>query len=397
MQKLEKQRTRGLDDCPAWLAARWQAKGSANGLLRLGTGLILAVAVMLFTPGLHAQTTAQLSGTITDPTGAVVPGATVSLINEANKDTRVVTSNQDGVFSFPALLPSFYTLKVTAKGFEGKSLTGIELHAGDQRTVPPFALPLGSDTQTVSVEADSEMIPVDNGQREDVLSAKDIENLALEGRDTTELLKVLPGATTVSSGLSNGPSFSDVSISANESAIGNGININGVPNRGGTALLSDGVSVLDPGDMASSIGIVSPEMTQEVSVQTSNFGAYQQNGPVVVSAISKSGTSHVHGEGYFDARNDIFNANNWQNKNVVPPNKPTPLGGAHYYYPGGNVGGPIPFTHQKLFMWGGYERFLQNPGNTNQLNSFIPSPEMLAGDFSTDNPDNQPVPRRLHR
>jgi len=235
---------------------------------KLGQLGLAFLTSLLLIPALYAQTTAQLSGIVTDPTGAVVPGAQVSLVNEANRDTRVVTSNSDGLFSFPALLPSTYTLKVTAKGFEAKNLTGIELHAGDQRTVPPFALPLGSDTQTITVQATSEMIPVDNGQREDVLTAKDIENLALQGRDTTELLKVLPGATTVSGGLTqNNPAFSDISVSANESAIGNGININGVPNRGGTALLSDGVSVLDPGDMASSIGIISPEMTQEVSVQ----------------------------------------------------------------------------------------------------------------------------------
>ena len=354
-------------------------------LLRFGAGLLAMLALLLFMPALHAQTTAQLSGTITDPTGAVVPGATVTLVNDSNKDTRVVTSNQDGLFSFPALLPSSYTLKVTAKGFEGKSLNGIDLHAGDQRTIPSFALPLGSDTQTVSVEADSQMIPVDNGQREDVLTSKDIENLALTGRDTTELLKVLPGATTQSGGLTqNNSSFNDLSVSANSSAIGNGININGVPNRGGTALLSDGVSVLDPGDMASSIGTINPEMTQEVSVQTSNFGAYQQNGPVVVSAISKSGTSHIHGEGYFDARNDILNANDWQDNH-----QGIGKAGAHYYYPGGNIGGPIPFTHKKLFMWGGYEREIQNAGNANHLSSFIPSPEMMAGDFSMDNADNQ--------
>jgi hypothetical protein len=353
-------------------------------LTRLGVVLAI-VALTGGAPALFAQTTAQLSGTVTDPTGAVVPGAKVALVNEATQDTRVVTTNSAGLYSFPALLPSSYTLKVSAKGFEPKNLTGIELHAGDQRTVPAFALALGPDTQTVTVEASSEMIPVDNGQREDVLNAKDIENLALQGRDTTELLKVLPGATTISGGLTqNNPSFSDLNVSANESAIGNGININGVPNRGGTALLSDGVSVLDPGDMASSIGIISPEMTQEVSVQTSNFGAYQQNGPVVVSAISKSGTSHIHGEGYFDARNDVLNANNWYNDH-----EGIAKAGAHYYYPGGNVGGPIPFTHGKVFMWGGYERFLQNPGSGNVLTSYIPSPEMLAGDFTTDNTDNQ--------
>jgi hypothetical protein len=352
--------------------------------LRAG-GMLAMLALLMLPAGLRAQTTAQLSGTVTDPTGAVVPGAQVSLVNEATQDTRTVTSNGAGLYSFPALLPSTYTLKVAAKGFEPKNLTGIELHAGDQRTVSAFTLTIGPGTETVTVEANSEMIPVDNGSREAVLTAKDIDNLALTGRDTTELLKVLPGATTVSGGLNNNSSsFSDLNISANESAIGGGLNINGVPNRGGTALLSDGVSVLDPGDMAGSLGIISPEMTQEVSVQTSNFGAYQQNGPVVVSAISKSGTTHIHGEGYFDARNDVLNANSWNNNH-----QGIAKGGAHYYYPGGNVGGPVPFTHKKMFLWGGYERFLQNTGSGNVLQSFIPSPEMLAGDFTSDNADNQ--------
>ena len=64
-------------------------------------------------------------------------------------------------------------------------------------------------------------------------------------------------------------------------------------------------------------------------------------------------------------------------------------GSAHYYYPGGNFGGPVPGTHKKLLFWGGFERFLQNQGNANVLSSFIPSPEMMAGDFTMDNPDNQ--------
>ena len=229
------------------------------------------------------------------------------------------------------------------------------------------------------------MIPEDSGQRQAVLSSKDIDNLALQGRDTTELLKILPGATTVSGGLTqSNPSFSDINVSANESSIGNGINLNGVPNRGGTALLSDGVSILDPGDNASSIGIISPEMTQEVSVQASNFGAYQQNGPVVVSAISKSGTANLHGEGYFDARNDALNANDWQDNH-----QGIGKAGAHYYYPGGNVGGPIPYTQKKVFGFFGYERFLQNQGNANNLKSYIPTPEMMAGDFTSDNADNR--------
>ena len=94
--------------------------------------------------------------------------------------------------------------------------------------------------------------------------------------------------------------YNDLNVSVQQSAIGNGININGAVNRGGTALLADGANIIDPGNMASSVSIVNPEMTSEVSVQASNFGADTAFGPVVVSTISKSGSDQYHGEAYFD-------------------------------------------------------------------------------------------------
>ena len=361
----------------------WDA-GKFRLLIKRGTGTLLALlALLIFLPSAHAQTTATLSGTVQDPTSAVIPGATVSLVNEATQDTRVASANANGFFAFPSLVPGNYTLKITAKGFSGNNLTGIILHAGDQRTVPSIVLAVGSASQTVTVQAASQIIPLTNGERSDVLDYKDIQNIDLEGRDTTELLKVLPGVTNTSNGLSNGPAFNDVNVSANESAIGVGLEVNGAPNRGGTALLSDGVNINDVGCNCTAISLVDAEMVQEVSVLTSNFGADVEFGPVVVSAISKSGTDQYHGEAYFDARNDALNANDWQSNH-----QGIPKAGAYYYYPGGNVGGPIPKTHKKLFFWGGYERFLQNQGNANVLQSYIPSPEMMAGDFTSDNADN---------
>ena len=346
---------------------------------------LIAVALLLLSvPLTHAQTTAQLTGTVQDTSGAMIPGAQITLTDEATGITRVVQSNRQGLFAFPSLVPGSYTVKVEAKSFQPKELTGIEVHAGDVRTIPPFSLTVGSETTTVTVEAAGEMIPTENGARTNVLDSKQIENLVLVGRDTTELLKVLPGATTVSSGLTqNAPMYNDLNVSVQQSAIGNGININGAVNRGGTALLADGANIIDPGNMASSVSIVNPEMTQEVSVQASNFGADTPFGPVVVSTISKSGGERYHGEAYFDARNSVLNANDW-----VSNHQGVAQGPQHYYYPGGNFGGPVPGTKKKLFFWGGYERWLQNQGNANVLKSYIPTPEMMAGDFSTDNADN---------
>lgn len=351
--------------------------------------LSLALSLLLVAFGLpallHAQnTTGSISGTVEDQTGGVISNATVTLIDQATQTTLVTRTNATGFFTFPNALPATYTVKITAKGFQATQLTELVLHAGAQLMIPPFKLNVGAATQTVTVQATAQMIPVDNGAREAVLSAKDISNLALEGRDTTELLKVLPGAVTEASGLTqNAPAYSDINISVNQSAVGTGINLNGVPARGGTELLSDGVDVLDPGDEASSISIISPEMTQEVSVQTSNFGAESQYGPVVISAISKSGGAHYHGEAYFDARNDVLNANGW-----LQNHQHQPLAGAAYYYPGGNIGGPVPGMGHKLFFWGGVEFLRQNQGNANYLQSYVPSPAMLAGDFTSDNPAN---------
>jgi hypothetical protein len=353
-------------------------------LKRLLPLLLLTLAVFDLAPALRAQVTATLSGTIEDQSGGVIPGAQVTLTDEATKQSRVVETNGTGLFVFPALVPAIYDVKASAKGFEAKIITGIELHAGDVKSVPAFQLAVGAETQTVTIAADSTMIPIEGGQRIDVLTSADIDQLALQGQDTTELLKILPGATTMSGGLTQtSPSFSDLNITVQQSSIGNGIDLNGAVNRSGTALLSDGANIIDVGDNAASLSIVVPDFTSEVSVQASNFSAEIPFGPVVVSAISKSGTANFHGEGYFNARNSVLNANDWQDNHQNVPQGPQ-----HYYYPGGSFGGPVPGTHKKLFFWGGYQRWLQDQGNANHLSSSIPTPEMMAGDFSMDNADN---------
>jgi Carboxypeptidase regulatory-like domain len=355
-----------------------------RGRRRWILSLIGFVLLFLSLPLARAQTTAQLTGTVQDSSGAALPGAQVTLIDEATGLSHTVQSNRQGLFAFPALTPGTYTVKAEAKNFAPKELTGIVLHAGEERAAPPLSLTVGSESTTVTVEAANQMISTDDGARISVLDSKQIENLVLIGRDTTELLKILPGATTVSSSLSNNsPTFSDVNITVNNSAVGNGININGAVNRGGTALLADGANIIDPGNMASSVSIVNPEMVAEVSVQASNFSADTPFGPVVISTISKSGTDRYHGEAYFDARNSVLNANDWSDNHTKVAQGPQ-----HYYYPGGNFGGPVPFTHKKLFFWAGYEKWIQNQGNSNVLKSFIPTPEMMAGDFTTDNADN---------
>ncbi len=134
-------------------------RGLKRGLRQLcGTGRwllpLIGVALLLVSaPLTHAQTTAQLTGIVQDNSSAVIPGAQVTLTDQATGITRVVQTNRQGLYAFPALVPGTYTVKVEAKSFQSKEVTGIELHAGDVRAVPAFTLAVGSETATVTVEA----------------------------------------------------------------------------------------------------------------------------------------------------------------------------------------------------------------------------------------------------
>ena len=109
--------------------------------------------LLLSGPMTHAQTTAQLTGTVQDTSGAVIPGAQVTLTDESTGVTRVVQTNRQGLYAFPSLVPGSYTVKVSAKSFQPKEVTGIVLHAGDERTVPGAYPGGGLRDATVTVEA----------------------------------------------------------------------------------------------------------------------------------------------------------------------------------------------------------------------------------------------------
>jgi len=337
-----------------------------------------------------AQTTASLSGTIADTTEANIPGATVTLVNEASRDTRVVTSNSVGYFTFAGVLPGTYTVTITAQGFKSWEQRGIAINPGDIRNLSGIAIVVGATTETVTVESTaSEIAPVDSGERAALLSSRDIERLAIQSRNITELLKILPGVTSTANGTGNGLGFNFNDAGSSGSAVGVGLNTNGAPYRGGTAYLLDGANIIDPGCACWSIAVVNPDMTQEVKVQTSNFGADSAQGPVVINAISRSGSDRFHGQAYMYIRNGVLNSNTWQNNNSGTK-RPEDA----YYYPGGSIGGPvlIPGTNfnknRKLLFWAGYEYFWQNLGSSAPLQSYVPTPAMRAGNFSASDAAN---------
>jgi len=358
--------------------------------LGLASGLAM-LFVLLTQSGLYAQSTGTVTGTVYDQAGAVVPNASVELVNDGTGDTRKSTTNSAGYFSFGSVQPGAYTVKVTASGFKGWKQSAIPVRPGDVRNVPNVSLQVGSQGETVQVEAVAEEIaPVDSGEKSSTLTSKQIGNLSLEGRDATELIRTLPGFSSFNGGsiANQGQDFE--TISPTGGAVGQGVVAGGSVFRSGTDLVSDGAHIIDNGCNCGATQTVNGDMVSEVKVQTSNFGADSAKGPVVVNAVGKSGTTSYHGEVYMHARDASFNSLDWAFHRQLVAQGPGGLikvPAQEYLFPGGNIGGPVPFTHNKLIFWAGYEYYYQNgiplagltvPG---LLTDTVPTKSMRQGIF----------------
>src|SRR5579884_935137 len=342
---------------------------------------IMSVALLLAQRPAHGQTiTGSLSGTVTDATGAVVVGAQVTLTNEATGSNSTAKSNGSGFFSFPALLPGTYDLTVSSSSFSTYKLTGITLSEHESRTVSNITLKPGSESQEVTVTEIATPVPVDSGASSTTLNNTMVSQMPIQGRDAAELIRLMP-AMAMNSGLGQSQWNSAVT-QINNGPIGN-FSSNGTQPYGGMQLIMNGSVITDAGNQGTQIANVNQDMTSELTIQNSSFDAEYAHGPVTVSATGKQGTKDYHGEAYGYARNGSLNANNsfFNANNVKRPID-------HYWYPGGNLGGPItvPGTsfnknHDKAFFFVGFERLMQQPAGT--LHKYIvPTSQWMSGDFT---------------
>src|SRR5215469_2519198 len=366
----------------------------------LAGSLIAACAALMFlTPTSFAQSFfATLTGTVTDASGAVVPGATVSIQNAATKVTRQIKTNSAGFFSATNLPSGTYNMTAEASGFERWHATGIELQGSDDKTVN-IAMKVGTANETVEVNASAgELVITESGEKSTDISSKELQELSLQSRNAVEFVKILAGASLDSNKGLNKPAYTSV-IGINGFCAGNGCNAGGMSDvvingQGGSTqqgisglgISQDGQDTQDPGAPGSATPVnPNPDMISEVKVLTSNFSAENAKGPVVINTVSASGGSSFHGNARFNARNSVMNANDAFNKeptvNVGRPNE-------SFYYPGFSIGGPvlIPGTgfnksRQKVFFFDGYENYHQMlDGGVDR--AFIPTQAMLNGDFS---------------
>jgi hypothetical protein len=301
-----------------------------------GIAVVLSLFMAFSAASLHAQGYGSISGTVTDPSGAVVPSATVTVTQVSNGRQSVAISGRAGEFVFPTLLPSEYTLEVSAKTFELYKQTGIVLEA-DQVLSVNVALKVGSGTVTVNVTAAPPQVDTTTGTLSEVIDSNSVQDIPLNGRAAATLMTLVAGvvdATNEGNGANqgSGKTFSSTYLNPVQIASVNGT----LPNQDNFLLdggnnVDEMTNVNDPFPM--------PESVQEFSVQTSNYNAeFGQAAGAMVNIVTKSGGDQFHGDLFEYLRNGFFNAEN----HFSPAGSQDTL---HRHQFGGAVGGPVIIPH----------------------------------------------------
>jgi hypothetical protein len=344
------------------------------------------LALVLRLPGVgHAQRfTAELSGTVVDDSGAALPGANITATNEGSGDQRRTVTNGEGFFAFAAIPTGSYTVGIELQGFQKTEIKGVSLRGGDSRSLRTIKMPVAGLTEVVSVTAETNIVPLDSGEKSATLVASQIENIPIVSSSAAELLRILPGLTPLTQGVTNRPSFSGEVIGINgngeyqggggnnQSAIGN-FSANGTRTQSLDITL-DGAPGADPGCNCATSVNPNTEFVQEFKVLQSNFGAEHAKGPNAMSVITKAGGREFHGSvfGYF--RDYHMNTNEWFANKVDRDRVQN-----KFIYPGGTLSGPL--KQDKIFFFVGYEYYKQRL-DTGFIKSWVPTAAMRNGDFS---------------
>jgi len=330
-------------------------------------GLIVAACLLPAVAAAQAVT-GTILGLITDSTGAVMPGATVTLTNTGTGLLRVVTTDNNGEFTAPSLPTGTYSVKAELSGF--KTVTRPDIPLGvDQRVRIDVKLEIGAVEESVTVTGTSPLVQTSSSELGTTVSEEQIKTLPLNGRNFVNLTRTVPGVVRGIPGANiDGAGSLAWRASASFSANGqrprdNNYMLDGVDNNETwlqTVVLFPSVDALD-----------------EFKLQTSTYSAeFGHSLGGVVNLQIKSGTNAMHGSGFEFLRNSVFDANNFFNNRA---GRDKPDFSQHQF--GGTVGGPI--VKDKTFYFFDYQGYHVNQGAT--YLSTVPSAKMRAGDFSEIN------------
>jgi Carboxypeptidase regulatory-like domain/TonB-dependent Receptor Plug Domain len=346
-----------------------------------GRRLACAIGLFALSLGHSLQVEAQgagsanLRGTVSDPSGGAVPEATLTLSNQRTRAVRSATTDAQGHYALATLVPGPYRLAVEARGFRRFESGDIHLSPGDNSSLDA-RLAVGGKTEEVTVTAGRDLLRTDSGARESLITSEQIQNLSIVSRSAMELLRILPGAVTPSGGQLETASFGGGPNNLNDTSV------NGT--RGTTiSPVLDGSKIVDIGSSSGLMISMNADMVEEVKVQTSNYAAEYGSAGVQVTAVTKSGSATFHGSAYDYWRNWRLAANDRSNTNHLVPRPKS-----DYQYPGFNLSGPVlvPGTnlnhdHDKLFFFVGYEYQHQVTDRGTTL-GVVPTLKQREGDFS---------------
>lgn len=328
---------------------------------------VLALSAALSAvPLLFSQSSSQITGTVTDTSGAAVPGATVVVSSPATGTERRGTTNENGNYTIPFLTPGDYRIAVERGGFKSIARDGVRLEVNQSAQID-FRLEIGDVSEKITVTESAPILESTSSSIGQVIEKKAIEDLPLNGRNFVQLAILGPGVTGVGFGakgtIMSGTRPDDLRPGSELFANGN--------REGSNNFLMDGVDNNDRLTLSITLR-PSVESVREFKIQTNLFSADQgRNAGATVNVITKSGTNEWHGSAYEFLRNDAMDAKNY----FTPKGAKIPALRQNQF--GASLGGKI--VPNKLFFFGNYEGVRRRQEKT--FVTSIPTAQMRTGDF----------------
>jgi len=314
--------------------------------------------------------TGEITGTVTDPSGGAIAGATVTVTNAATNAERTVETNAAGIYDATALPPGTWSVRVTKTGFKAEAQNNIQLQVSQIARLD-FTLQVGNVTETVEVQAASPVLDTETATVGTVVETRRIEELPLNGRNYLQLASLTPGATQY------GPGNSIAQARGGGDRSNFQLNIAGQRLENNHYML-DGVENTDP-NYGTYLVQPSVDALQEFKVDTSSYGAEYGHNLAQINVLTKSGTNQLHGELFEFLRNSDLDARNFFDRGTgpKPPFKRNQFGAV--------LGGPVVIPklingRNKLFFFFNYEGLRQTQAQT--ITSTVPLDPDRTGDFS---------------
>ena len=334
--------------------------------------VILVVAGMLtWCTSASAQVRfGSVVGTVADPSGATVAGATVKLTNLGTNQNRTIQTSGSGAYAFPNLNAGTYRVEVEMAGFKHFTQDRVEVQV-DLATRVDAIMQVGNVTESVVVTSEAPPLQTDSASLGTTITQQEVESIPLSGRNVNNMLTLVPGV--VAQGGTYGNAVSNQAGGARTNAIGFGNYAIGGGFGNQSSFYIDGVASNAPAGNLNSF-IPSQDIVQEFRVVTNNVAAeYGSYAGGIINLTTKSGSNTFHGTAYEYLRNKVLNANDYFSNQAGLPR--VPLIQNQF---GGTLGGPI--VKDKTFFFFGFERQVLKTGTL--VTNTVPTAAELAGDFS---------------